>query len=195
MVCRGPSRAAPERCAVLASMRKNLQARGWAARNLEPSALPKSRQVSRMACQSRLKSVSAWLVLHSTDTASMPILRRLARPLSALVAVAFLVPVRPADCAGFAASSHERMPCCARQLDAATALDAGCCNVRESTPLPDRAPTSTPAGRRTSAADDAPAAQIACTMPAPSNLSRGSAAADPDPPTFPLYLRISVLRR
>jgi hypothetical protein len=122
--------------------------------------------------------------------------RRLARPLCALALVALLMPVQPADCLGFALDSGDHMPCCSREAERGTSFDADCCNMRERVPSPDRLPTTVPAARRTTMDDGAPAVISSCAhMPTRSMAIRGSRSADPAPPTGPLYLRLSTLRR
>ena len=117
----------------------------------------------------------------------------LARPLSALALGLLLIPAQPAECLGLAAGSHERMPCCSKSADAGTALDGGCCNVREGTPLPEQTPLSTAAARRSGSDVVSPAVPGDCPALASTRLDLTPGRA-PDPRSNPLYLRLSSIR-
>jgi hypothetical protein len=120
---------------------------------------------------------------------------RLARPLSALALLIVLAPARPADCLGMEAGSHGRMPCCEKGGDDSAAFDAGCCRVREGAPQPDRAPATTQAARRAGLDDGAAIVHAASPVPETTRHDRSTTARAPDPPSDPLYLLVSCLRR
>lgn len=122
-------------------------------------------------------------------------LRRIARPSSIVLLLAFVAPQVPAECQALAGASGDSMSCCIKAGSDRETFDSTCCSVQPTTPAPDRAPAPVPAERHSegklSGASTPPGPGAAPISPAVSS----STVMGAGPPADRLYLRLSVIRR
>jgi hypothetical protein len=123
----------------------------------------------------------------------LSILRRLARPCSAVLLVMFAMPAWTPDC--FDPATGETMPCCLDGQRSGSTLDGACCNVKSEPPSPNRAPSAAPLR-------ETPTKTILSTPIAAASLHLTAAHApaltpimEAGPPLDRLYLRLSIIRR
>lgn len=125
----------------------------------------------------------------------IPLLRRLARPLSVLTLAALLTPAVPAECRPLDAPDQHGMPCCARNADAGSTFDGDCCALTQQPSLPHRAPASAPAARQDAAAGLAASQFSGSLSTALTLVAQPLTGFFDGPPTERLFLRLSVIRR
>ena len=119
--------------------------------------------------------------------------RRVARPLTALVLAAFLAPGAVLQCSEISAIGKEVMACC-KPGGAGAGLKAECCVLDDARPASER-PSSTAASARPSFhALTAEVEPVTLALPAPPR--DGTATDHPDhAPPDRLYIRYAVIRR